>query len=399
LWRHHLFVVARQPQAQLVASGRLAAVVTPELRQLRYVIEVAQQRSFTRAAERLHVAQQALSQQVKTVEDQLGVKLFERGNRGVSLTPAGSVFVQEARRVVNGAERVVRRTQAAARGETGTLRLAYTVSTAYETLPALVTALKDATSALQIQQREMTAVDLAGALLDGEQDAALCPRMTLAAGLERLEIRREPFVAAVPATDPLAARPAIAVAELADRHFQLWPRELTPGYHDAVVAACRDAGFEPQLGDAASGAAIWTAIATGHGVGLVVNSLAQQLPPGIALVPLHRPAPALIFDLIWATEHDGPLLDRLRDAADNTATRHAWTRGSAASRPSSSAIASGSLDNAQLAIEARQHLHGPGVVEDCRRGDGCAHDDEGCRQRESHCQPSSRSADETEAEA
>jgi DNA-binding transcriptional LysR family regulator len=94
-------------QAALVANLR---GVAPELRQMRYVLEVACQRSFTRAAERLYVAQQALSQQVKVVEDQLGVRLFERTNRGVELTRAGEVFVHEARRVVNAADRLVGRT-------------------------------------------------------------------------------------------------------------------------------------------------------------------------------------------------------------------------------------------------------------------------------------------------
>src|SRR5690349_2095766 len=110
--------------------------MTPDLRQMRYVIEVARGRSFSRAAENLHVAQQALSQQIKSVESQLGVRLFNRTNRGVELTPAGVVFVQEARRVVTAADRAVARTQAVAKGEAGTLRVAYTLATVYETLPA-----------------------------------------------------------------------------------------------------------------------------------------------------------------------------------------------------------------------------------------------------------------------
>ena len=111
------------------------AVITPDLRQLRYVVEVARQRSFTRAAARLHIAQQALSQQVRVVEDGVGVVLFERTNRGAEPTAAGLVFVKEAERAIAAAERVVSRTRAAARGETGTVRLGYTVTSAYETAP------------------------------------------------------------------------------------------------------------------------------------------------------------------------------------------------------------------------------------------------------------------------
>ncbi len=304
--------------------GYRRAVVTPELRQLRYVIAVAEHRSVTRAAEQLHIAQQALSQQLRAVEDLIGVKLFERGNRGVELTPAGTVFVQEARRIVNGAERVVRRTQAAARGEVGTLRLAYTTSSAYETVPAIVDALRDSTPGLRIEQREMTAVDLEPALARGTQDVAVCPRMTVAAGIGRLEVRREPFVAAVPAAHPLAARESITVADLAEEDFQLWPRELTPGYHDAVVAACRDAGFEIRLGDPASGSTVWGNIAAGRGVGLVVGSLRQQLPPGIALVPITQPGPALIFDLLWSLDHESAATARAQEAVARAQDAKGW---------------------------------------------------------------------------
>jgi DNA-binding transcriptional LysR family regulator len=312
----------------------------PDLRQLRYVIEVARQGSFTRAAEQLHVAQQALSQQVKAVEEQVGVRLFERGNRGVETTPAGSVFVQEARKVVSGVERVVARTQAASRGEAGSLRIAYTLSTAYETLPALIAEVRDDVPDVRIAQVEMLAADLVAALLEGRQDLALCPRMVVPASIERLELRREPFVAAVGDRHPLAGRDRIGLRELADDEFQLWPRDVAPGYYDAVLAACRAAGFEPRLGDAASGATIWGAIAAGQGVGLVIGSLWEQLPRGITLVALTPPVPRLIFDLLWSKDHDTPVTRRARGAA--AALAHAvagpsdpWSRGArrATARP------------------------------------------------------------------
>jgi DNA-binding transcriptional LysR family regulator len=116
-------------------------MATPDLRQMRYVVEVAREGGFTRAAANLHVAQQAVSQQVRAVEAALGVRLFERTSRGVDLTAAGAVFVQEARRALNAADRVAQRAQAAARGEVGSLRLGYTLATVYETLPVLVDAL------------------------------------------------------------------------------------------------------------------------------------------------------------------------------------------------------------------------------------------------------------------
>src|SRR4029450_1021581 len=105
-------------------SGRtLAAVATPDLRQMRYFTAVAERGSFTGAARELHVAQQAVSQQVKALEQLLGVSWLERSSRRGQVTPEGGVFLADCRRVLAGADHAARRVQAAARGEAGTLRL------------------------------------------------------------------------------------------------------------------------------------------------------------------------------------------------------------------------------------------------------------------------------------
>jgi len=169
--RHHA------PQRWLVATGVPSRdVTTPELRQMRYVTAVAKERSFSRAAETLGVAQQALSQQVRAVEDLLGVQLFERTNRGVRITPAGEVFVQEARRTLTAADRMSRRTQAAGRGEVGTLRLAYTLATVYETLPELVDSMAVAQPDVRVLPAETFGGDIHRLLTDERFDVALAPR-------------------------------------------------------------------------------------------------------------------------------------------------------------------------------------------------------------------------------
>lgn len=291
---------------------------------MRYVVEVAQQRSFSGAATRLHVAQQALSQQVKAVENQLGVQLFTRNNRGVELTAAGVVFVQEARRVLTSAERAVARTQAVAKGEAGTLRVAYTLATVYETLPAIVERVETTHPTLKLELREVFGGDVERLLSDGTHDAALCPRTTFPLAFERQEIRREPFVAAVSSNGALASRDEIAVRALADERFELWPREMTPGYYDAVVAACRAAGFEPRLDEHTAGSTVWGNIARGRGVGLVVRSLIDQIPRGITLVKLAQPRPDLIVDLVWRRETAPRSVRHLAAASAEVAQERRW---------------------------------------------------------------------------
>jgi hypothetical protein len=112
------------------------------LRQMRYFVAVAEHGNFTRAADELHVAQQAVSQQIRALEATLGATLFRRNSRNVELTPEGEVFLADARRVLAASDTAVRRVQAASRGETGTLRLVYTILAAYETTPALLKLLR-----------------------------------------------------------------------------------------------------------------------------------------------------------------------------------------------------------------------------------------------------------------
>ena len=294
---------------------------------MRYVLEVARQRSFTRAAERLHVAQQALSQQVKSVEEQLGVTLFDRTSRGVEATAAGEVFVAEARRVVNAAERLVARTEAASRGEAGSLRVAYTVTTVYETLPAVVDRVRERYPALGIDLREVLGADVEALLAEGRYELAICPRTVLGAGLDTRALRHERFVAALGSGHELATSGRIALAELADEALQLWPRELSPGFYDAVIDTCRGAGFEPRVDPMASGSTVWGNIAGGRGFGLVVASLAEQVPRGIVLLELEEDA-QLTIDAVFPSNCRTPAVQRVLEVAAELAGERGWLAAS-----------------------------------------------------------------------
>lgn len=298
--------------------------MTPDLRQMRYVVEVARERGFSRAAVKLHVAQQAVSQQVKAVEDALGVQLFERTSRGVEPTAAGEAFVQEARRALDAADRVARRAQAAARGELGTLRLGYTLATVYETLPALIDTLAAEHPDLEVTPREVFAEDIERLLAEERIDLALAPHVGHRVGLDQHPVRQEPLVAAVADDHPLAAERDIPLVALADETVELWPQAMAPGYHDAVLAACRDAGFEPRIDERAAGSTVWGHIARSRGVGLVVESIRHQLPGGITLVPLAGPAPTLAIDLVWPTDRTTPAVRRVVAVADRVARDRGW---------------------------------------------------------------------------
>jgi DNA-binding transcriptional LysR family regulator len=308
------------------AAGRkLASVVTPDLRQMRYFATVAKRGSFTRAAEELHVAQQAVSQQVRALEQQLGVTLLERSSRRVTLTPEGEVFLADCRRVLAGADRAARRVQAAARGEAGTVRLAYTLVSAFETVPVLLARLGKDFPLLKVETREIFGSDVPTLLGDGTCDLALAPLTTYPEDLRQRTIRREVVRLAVAESHRLADSEQIELARLGDETLELWPREMAPGYHDAIVAACRTAGFEPKVDRRGAGATVWGYIAQGRGVGLVVSSLIEQLPRGVKLVDLAPPRPMLTVNAVWRRDHEIPAVERVLSAARLVAKDRHWS--------------------------------------------------------------------------
>jgi DNA-binding transcriptional LysR family regulator len=306
-------------------TARSSRPTGPDLRQMRYFVKVAELGGFTAAAADLHVAQQAVSQQVKAMEEMLGVSLLRRAPRAITLTPAGEVFVREAKRVLNAAERLTDRTRAAARGEVGPIRVAYTLTSAYETFPELQAALEAALPGLTVRAREVFGSDVPSLLFNGDFDLALAPRFPLPEGLESQPLRVEPLLVTVSESHPLAGEAGIELRSLQHELFELWPRDMSPGYYDAVVAACRGAGFEPCIDASAAGSIVWGNIAHGRGVGLVVKSLESQLPQGVRILPLRAPRPApLPIDVVWKSDPVLPVVERFNELAREVADCHGW---------------------------------------------------------------------------
>jgi DNA-binding transcriptional LysR family regulator len=300
-------------------------MATPDLRQMRYFKEVAERGSFTEAARTLHVAQQAVSQQVRALEQLLGVTLLERSSRRVTLTPEGTVFLADCRRVLAGADRAARRVQAAARGEAGTLHLVYTLVSAFETVPALLARLAKDYPLLKVEAHEVFGGEVATLLRDGGCDLALAPLTTYPEDLRQRTVRREVMRIAVGEHHRLAGREQIELSDLRDETLELWPHEMAPGYYDAVMAACRTAGFEPKIDQHGAGSTVWGYIGDGRGVGLVVSSLIEQLPSGVALVDVAPPRPMLTINAVWRRDQELPTIERFFECAKSLAQERSWS--------------------------------------------------------------------------
>ncbi|MEV4438785.1 LysR substrate-binding domain-containing protein [Streptomyces sp. NPDC049577] len=218
-----------------------------ELRQVRYFLAVAEELHFGRAAERLHIVQATVSQQIRRLERELGVTLFDRTTRSVALTPAGSVFVPKARALV-AAEQAALEAMAAIRAErTALIRVGTNVGLGVR-LERLLDALAHRAPDLTVELVSAAPADRLQRVRDGELDAAFVRGVTRSPGLELIPVWSEHLVVALPASHPLATREGVRLADLAGMPLRIAPREANPHLVDLLLDACRSAGFEPVLG-------------------------------------------------------------------------------------------------------------------------------------------------------
>jgi DNA-binding transcriptional LysR family regulator len=255
----------------------------------------------------MHMAQPPLSAAIRQLERELGVDLFVRTTREVRLTDAGRAFLQGARRTLADAELAAEDARRAAAGELGKLRIAYSWSTRFETLPALGRAFRASHPDVELLAQEMWNAQMAPAFANGSIDLAisLCPEIS--SELELTTIRRERLVALLPRGHPLAGEQAIPLASLADEEFVLFPREIAPRLHDAFVAIYRRAGFEPRLRSESFHTG-WDlgVLADVPAVALAPESVAGGLPEDISPVALSEPTDSLETCLVSRSDEGSP---------------------------------------------------------------------------------------------
>jgi DNA-binding transcriptional LysR family regulator len=292
----------------------------PELRHLRYFVAVAEELNFSRAARRLHMAQPPLSAAIRRLERELGHDLFVRTTREVTLTDAGRELLGGARRTLDEAERAVAAARRAGAGELGQLRVAFSWSARFETLPALGQAFRAGHPDVELLAQEMWNSRMISALRSGAVDVAvsLCPDVT--PEVEDELVRTESVVALLAATHELAGRRSIPLRALAGEAFVLFPRELAPRLHDALVGICRSAGFEPELRSESLHTG-WELriLAELAVVALVPASVAGDLPEGVVAVSLSEPAEPLETRLLWRRDGAPATVEAFRTVARTVA--------------------------------------------------------------------------------
>ena len=265
-----------------------------ELRHLRYFVAVAEELNFTRAAERLGIGQPPLSLQIRQLEEDLGTQLFRRKARGVELTAAGKLLLEEARIILRQVERAETGVRRRARGETGHVILGSSGGTYFHPLiPAIIREFSVQYPEVVLKAQASYTALLLARLRAGQIDAAFVrPLVDDSEGLALHLLVNEPWVMVVPRDHPLAKKSSAPLQSFANEPFILYPRELNPEYYDRVIAACRDAGFEPRLGQQAPQILpVIPMVAAGLGVSIVPESTRQILPDGVAYLAIEGNVP------------------------------------------------------------------------------------------------------------
>jgi DNA-binding transcriptional LysR family regulator len=296
-----------------------------ELRQLRSFVAVAEELHFRRAAERLHLAQPSVSQQVRTLEASLGVRLLERDRRGVVLTAAGAALLDEARELVARADRAAALAIAVGSGKQGSLRLSLTRSLTGGIAGAIADAFRSRYPDVDLDLSVGTTVLHVEQLHAGAIDVGFVRPPLGDPGLEELPLAREPLVCVLPKGHRLARRASVTREDVAEEPLVWWPEKHGPGgaWREARTDVYGESPWRPITRIEPDEERIVSAVAEGAGISFIMLERSKRLRiPGAVYRRFSPPEPTLGIALAWRRGDTLPTLLRLREIAEEVA--QAW---------------------------------------------------------------------------
>ena len=288
-----------------------------DTRNLKYFLAVADAGSVTRAAERLNIAQPALSQALTRMENDLGVKLFSRTRRGADLTAAWLAIVEDVRMSVARIDAASHRAREIGAQRAGRLTVGFASAALFEVLPRAIAVLRASVPDVELVLREMSNAEQASALEKGEIDIGLLHTPVAVAGKMREKlIAREPLIAVLPETFPLPAGAKVSLRELAPHGLVWFPQGQLPGVRAGILSAFRQAGCEVEIAQEANRSlTVLACVAAGCGVSMLPHSVRALQFSGVRLCEIVDGAALPRFELsaIWPARARQTLADRFAD--------------------------------------------------------------------------------------
>jgi len=283
-----------------------------ELRHLRYFVAVGEEQHYGRAARRLRVAQPALSRQIQDLEEELGFKLFERLSRGVKLSAAGKLFLEDARRILQEVSEAAVRAGSVARGRSGTLRVGFTENASWRgVVPESFRRFRELQPSAELQLRPAASFELLDAIRSGRLDAGFVNFMPKAdPELDQLLVARQHVELAVPKGHPLTKVKKLSLRDLVEAPFVWFPRWPSPAFYDRMMRECYRGGLKsPRIvQEGVNEATILSLVSTGLGVGWVLGTARWRCPETVAVLPVVDLNLPLTLALAWRRDNASPLL-------------------------------------------------------------------------------------------
>ncbi|MFS2050249.1 LysR family transcriptional regulator [Variovorax sp. Varisp41] len=295
-----------------------------EIRHLRYFRAVAEELSFTRAADRLHIAQPPLSQQIRQLEEELGVQLIDRDNRPVRLTEAGTLLLERAVAIMSQFDAAVDDVRRIGRGHSGKLAIGFAGSAMYSVLPDVLNAFRDRYPEVELSFSELLAAEIAEALSRRSIDVGFSrPGLPPDPSIEQRLLITEPLMAAVPTRHPLAARATIPVEELHGQAAVLYPRHPRPSLTDLILHALGERGIVLELKEGARN--MQTAlglVAAGAGISFVPASVCGHGRSGVRFVGIEPQVLTSPMTVVWRKDHASVALKNFLQIVETVGPAH-----------------------------------------------------------------------------
>jgi len=283
-----------------------------ELRHLRYFVTVGEEQHYGRAAERLHIAQPALSRQIQDLEREIGFKLFDRLSRGVKISAAGKLFLEDARRILQQVDQATQRARRVAFGQSGTLRIGFVESISWHgVVPESFRQFRERRPDVELQLRPLSSLEQIEAVHSGQLDAGFVFSIANTdSALARREVASVDLMVAAPKGHPLSKLKKVRLRDLNGAAFIWFPRRESPIYYDHLMNECFRGGLKsPRIvQEGVNEATILSLVSCGLGVAFVSSETQWRCPQSVVLLPvvdLNLPLP---FALVWRKDNASALL-------------------------------------------------------------------------------------------